>query len=263
MIPRVLADIVAHKRQELVSLAPPTPLPQPLPPDSEKNLLRVLRAHPGLALIAEIKPKSPAAGRLTKTLDLDTLLTAYNAHAQAISVLTDARYFGGSWALLGEVASRSALPTLCKEFVLSPVQVQRARQAGAGAVLLIVKILEDALLDVLLEEVRRWGMTPVVEVQTLEECHRALAFTQPQTDALLINNRNLDTLEVSLETTRLLAPHLPPAYTLISASGIASPEDVVALLPFCRAFLVGSHFMRAANPAAALAQLRAVGPSPS
>jgi indole-3-glycerol phosphate synthase/phosphoribosylanthranilate isomerase len=191
--------------------------------------------------ILEIKPASPSAGVLAESLDLDTLLPVYERYATALSVLTDAKYFQGSLSLLECISLATAHPTLCKDFILTPYQVAEARRAGASAVLLIVKALSDESLHVLYHACVSLGMTPVVEIQTEVERERALSLNP---SLLLINNRNLDNLEMDLSTTARLAEGIPRSVITISASGIATSEDVQSLSPYCDAFLIGSTLMQ-------------------
>lgn len=205
-----------------------------------------------LQLICEYKPRSPSAGTLNGAPDLNLILTAYNKFASAISVLTDAKYFGGSLDLLTEISARSPLPTLCKDFIVDPFQCLEAREAGAQAVLLIVKILRDEDLISLHQKITDLGMTPVVEVQTEKELDRALKIA-PQ--VILINNRNLETFEIDFDTTRKLAPKIPSNCVKISASGINERSDIEALLPYCTKFLIGSSLMSAGNILSKLEEL--------
>jgi indole-3-glycerol phosphate synthase len=223
-----------------------------------------LRQPKNTHLIAEIKPSSPSAGVLQAEVNLDAILEAYNDYASAISVLTDAPYFGGTFERLAEVSRRSPRPTLCKDFVIDEYMVYQARLAGAAAVLLIVKILDDAALKSLYDCIQGLGMTAVVEVQNENELQRALAIGA---SVLLINNRNLSTFDVDLATTTRLADVLSsysqkpsPLHPggrgikgggesplIISASGIEKRADIEALLPATNCFLIGSSLMKQSN----------------
>ncbi len=246
--PPSLAEIVAARRSSCAgrSLAPAADL-QPAP----GRFLAALAADRP-SLIAEIKPRSPSEGVLQAAPDLTRLLPLYAAYAAAISVLTEPDYFGGSFDLLAEVARRSPRPALCKDFIVHPAQVHDARHAGAEAVLLIVKILDDAQLADFHAEIRRWNMTPVVEVQTEAELDRALRVDPA---VILINNRDLASFEISLDTTKRLAPRVPSGIVTIAASGIHRRADIETLLPYCTRFLVGTSLMRAADLASAFADL--------
>ncbi len=242
-----LADIVSARRRSAGGCPVITSALTP----AQGTFLAALRQNTP-AIIAEIKPVSPAEGVLQPTPDLERVLAAYDAHAVALSVLTEPDYFGGSFELLAAVARRSSRPTLCKDFVLDVRQVHAARAAGAEAVLLIVKILDNEQLRLLHAEIQHWNMTPVVEVQTEAELERALALNP---SVILINNRNLETFDISLETTKRLAPRVPSQVVTISASGIQSRADIEALLPYCTCFLIGTHLMRAPDLEAAFAHL--------
>jgi indole-3-glycerol phosphate synthase/phosphoribosylanthranilate isomerase len=252
----ILDRIVADKREALITQKQVVSQDvlwqqvQNLAPLEGFPLERALRAAKNTHLIAEIKPSSPSAGVLKAQMseaDLQTILSAYNQAASAISVLTDAPYFGGSFERLAQVSAQSPLPTLCKDFVIDEYMVYQARLAGAAAVLLIVKILNDAQLAHLYQAIHALGMTPVVEVQNETELARAVAIGAT---VLLVNNRDLTTFEVDLETTTRLAKELPPSTSgkqppvLISASGIGSRQDLLPLLTVTNCFLIGSSLMK-------------------
>ncbi|HEY9731587.1 MAG TPA: indole-3-glycerol phosphate synthase TrpC [Drouetiella sp.] len=208
-------------------------------------------SRPGVNLICELKPKSPSAGVLRGEVNVDEIIAAYNRHASAISVLTDAKYFGGSLELLETVNAKSSLPTLCKDFVITPYQCFEAREVGAAAVLLIVKILTDAQLRSLYECITLLGMDAVVEVQTVAEVERAL---RVKPGIMMINNRDLSTFEMDLGTTERLAELVPADTILISASGVLARSDIERLLPYCSNFLIGSALMKSENMDALLAE---------
>jgi indole-3-glycerol phosphate synthase/phosphoribosylanthranilate isomerase len=208
-------------------------------------------SQPGVNLICELKPKSPSAGVLRGEVNVDEIIAVYNRHAKAISVLTDAKYFGGSLDLLTNVSAKSNLPTLCKDFIITPYQCFEARETGAAAVLLIVKILTDAQLRSLYECITSLGMDAVVEVQTVEEVERALRI-KPR--IMMINNRDLGTFQMDLGTTERLAALVPAATILISASGVLVRADIERLLPYCSNFLIGSALMKSDNMDALLAE---------
>lgn len=193
-------------------------------------------------LIAEIKPRSPSMGTLSDKPDIKKIVATYSKFARAISVLTDEKYFGGSLELLAEVNDYTSLPVLCKDFVIDPYQCYEARLAGAEAVLLIVKILTDEQLSELYQTTLALNMVPLVEIQSEGELERALLI-RPQPSALLINNRNLSTMQIDLTTTSRLMPQVPPGSTVISASGILQCRDIESLLHTCNNFLIGSALM--------------------
>jgi indole-3-glycerol phosphate synthase/phosphoribosylanthranilate isomerase len=253
-MPTILNEIVNNKRRELMTrknLRGPEFMqtPQPL---GNNGFLRALSDTSAIHVVCEYKPKSPSKGTINAAPDLTQILNAYNKFASAISVLTDEKYFGGSLDLLKEVSVRSPLPTLCKDFVVEPFQCLEAREAGAQAVLLIVKILNDEELVLLFRTVTDLGMTPVVEVQTEAELERALGLT-PQ--VVLINNRNLETFEIDFKTTKHLAPMIPSSCIKIAASGISQKSDMDKLSEYCSNFLIGSSLMSAPNIAEKLEEL--------
>jgi indole-3-glycerol phosphate synthase len=249
---RVLDEIAAHKRLEVARCKQSRPLESFIADcrPAESGLLEAAfrMPQPNTKLMLEIKPSSPSAGLLAAELDLPGVLEAYHHAGVAISVLTDERYFGGSLGLLSAVVQQSTLPALRKDFILDPYQVYEARHAGASAVLLIVKMLGDRELAELTALVRQLGMTPLIEIQNLKELERALAV---EPTILLINNRDLQTLVMDLDTTIRLSGEIPPGVLRISASGVEGRADIDRLQPFCDGFLVGSVLMR--QPAGQLA----------
>jgi indole-3-glycerol phosphate synthase/phosphoribosylanthranilate isomerase len=242
----VLDEIVAHKRQELGARKQLRTLEQLKAATMlcAKRFHNALKTSDGINLIAEIKPKSPSGGDLSPALDLASVLSAYDRYAAAISVLTDRKYFGGDIETLQAVASKVNKPVLCKEFIIDPYQIYEACNVGAAAVLLIVKILDDDTLAALKSLADQLHMDSVIEIQSADELQRAL---KVKPEIVLINNRNLATFEISLETTEQLSPLVPAGITVIAASGIDRRADIDRLLPFTNNFLVGSALMRAEN----------------
>ncbi|HEV8150354.1 MAG TPA: bifunctional indole-3-glycerol-phosphate synthase TrpC/phosphoribosylanthranilate isomerase TrpF [Gemmatimonadales bacterium] len=248
-----LEQILAHKRAELARrkaalsleglLARCTP--------SRRSLAGALRAgRPGFLL--EIKFASPSAGVIRAGADLEPVLASYGRHADAVSVLTDEKFFGGSLARLAEVRQRLSQPLLCKDFILEPYQVAEARAHGADAILLILAAVDDAGWRSCADTAQQLGMEVLTEVHDREEVTRAVALGA----ALIgINNRDLRTLQVDPATTARLAPGIPADRLVIAESGIASREQLVALRPYADAFLVGSVLMRDAALDSAVRQL--------
>ena len=247
-MPNSLNEIIAYKQQEIEKRKSSFPLVQLKHNVSSGNgsFLRALQ-KPELKIIAELKPKSPSAGILNSDFKVDELIRTYDQYACAISVLTEDKFFGGSIELLAEVVKRSSLPVLCKDFVLDPYQCYLARNSGAQAILLIVKILSDKQLQELYKQTNELGMTAVLEVQNEAELQRILGL-QPAPQVILVNNRNLEDFSIDLNTTKLLAPLVPNQTVVISASGLQSKSDIIQLLPYCSTFLVGTLFMRSDNP---------------
>lgn len=256
----VLDEIVDHKRGEVAARMARRPAREVAaaadtatsPPSFQRAL-----AGPGLAVIAEIKGASPSAGAIRNGFDPVAVARAYEAGgAAALSVLTDARYFHGSWEALIEVAGATRLPVLCKEFVIDPYQIDEARASGAAAVLLIVAILDGARLREYLEHARGRGLHALVEVHTPDEAALAL---DAGADIIGINNRDLHTLAIDLETTARLRPMIPPGIVVVSESGFESRDQVVRVERLgVDAVLIGTSLMASADPAAKLRELRGV-----
>lgn len=237
----VAARIARQSRSDVAEVATRTPLP----PD-----FRAALARPGLALIAEIKGASPSAGAIRNEFDPAAIAQAYEAGgAAALSVLTDARFFHGAWEHLAAVTEVSRLPVLCKEFIIDPYQIDEARASGAAAVLLIAAILDRPRLHVYLAHTRQRGLAALVEVHTAEEAALAV---QAGADIIGINNRDLRTFTVNLDTTVRLRPHIPPGILVVSESGFATPADVARVRDHVDAVLVGTTLMRSQDPTAAV-----------
>lgn len=213
----------------------------PNPPDFLKALRRV-----PIALIAEVKRRSPSAGIIRTPFDPARIAAAYHAGgANAVSVLLDGPYFGGGEADFSAVHHAVPLPMLYKEFVIDEWQVYHARAIGASAVLLIAAALPAKRLAVLHRLIEAVGLVPLVEVHDRRELAVAL---DVGTRVVGVNNRNLKTFVTNLETTHRLAGMLPPGAMLVSESGISSPEDVLQLKAAgARAVLVGEHLLRQRN----------------
>jgi indole-3-glycerol phosphate synthase len=212
-------------------------------------------SRPGVNVIAEFKRRSPSRGLLRADLTPDGTARAYEAAgASALSVLTEEDFFGGSLQdlRLARSATRS-LPTLRKDFVVDPYQVWEARAAGADAVLLIAAALEDRELRALLAEAHAARLESLVEVHDRSELDRALL---AEARVVGVNNRNLKTLEVSLETALALASRIPDEVVAVAESGIRQGGDVRRLRDAgYDAFLVGEHLMAAPDPGQALKEL--------
>lgn len=223
-----------------------------------RDLEAALRDCPHVPIIAEIKKASPSAGRLKEEVEVALWAKEYQAGgAAALSVLTDGPFFGGSVADLQEVRQAVELPLLRKDFIISPLQLYESKLAGADGVLLIVAALSPSQLEDLFWEALDLGLTPLVEVHCEEELEPALALNPP---LLGINNRDLSTLEVSLETCLRLRPLIGPETLVVGESGITGPQDIERLLAGgINAFLVGTTLMRAPDPAAMLRSLSQAG----
>lgn len=216
--------------------------------------LRRARAQGRAAVIAEVKKASPSKGVLREDFVPADIAASYERHGAAcLSVLTDERFFQGSADFLRQARGACALPVLRKDFMVDEYQVVEARAMGADCILLIAACLDDALMADLEACALALGMDVLVEVHDGEELDRALALKTPLVG---INNRNLRTFEVTLDTTLDLLSRVPHDRLLVTESGILSREDVQRMRASeVHAFLVGEAFMRAPDPGAALASL--------
>lgn len=242
-------EISARKKNQpmeaLQAMLPATPV--------RPDFVEALRAAP-MGLIAEVKRRSPSAGVIRDPFDPVAIARDYEANgASAISCLMDHKYFGGGAEDFAAVRRAVELPMLYKEFVVDRWQITHAKTMGASAVLLIVGALSDEDLASFIKETLAQGLQPLVEVHDCEEMRRAI---DAGSDCIGINNRNLKTFVTTLETTFELAAMAPAGCTLVSESGIKTPEDVVLLQKAgAHAVLVGESLLRQLSPGAAAANL--------
>ena len=211
----------------------------------------------GLRIVAEVKKASPSRGIIRE--DFDPLAIAgacAGAGAAAISVLTDSEYFQGSLEYLASIREAVDVPLLRKDFIIDTYQVFEARAAGADAILLILAALSDREAEPLASAAAELGMDVLWEVHDREEMRRLAAFS-PR--VVGINNRDLKTFDVSLDTTRRLLPEVPGAAAVISESGFSRRDELEMMVGWgVDAFLVGEGLMRAEDPGAALSGLLGV-----
>jgi indole-3-glycerol phosphate synthase len=250
----ILDEILAHTRPEVAErkrVRPLPPLPTALP--QARPFGHALR-QPGVAFIAEIKRKSPSGGELRAGASAADLAAMYvSAGAAALSVLTDAAYFGGKDDDLVAARRVSGLPALRKDFVVDPYQLYEARALGADAVLLIVRALSDAELRELLELTHGLGIEALVEAHSADEVDRAL---HAGARIVGVNNRDLDTLVTDVSLAPRLRPMVPPECVFVAESGISQPEQVAALLAAgVDAILIGESLLRSPHPGAKLRSL--------
>jgi indole-3-glycerol phosphate synthase/phosphoribosylanthranilate isomerase len=240
----ILGEIVARKRVDVAArLAGGAPAAA-LSPRSQRAAL----ARPGARFIMEVKKASPSEGAIKAKADPATQARAYAGAADAISVLTDGPYFGGSLDDLAAVRAVFDGPILAKDFVVDPRQVAEARACGADAVLAMLSVLDDDAARGVMEAAEALGMDVLVEAHDEIEVRRAVALGAP---LIGINNRDLKTLTVDLAVTERLSRLVPADRVLVAESGIATRADVERLAPYADAFLVGTALMRAARPAEA------------
>ena len=240
-----LDEILGHKRSEIAARKAAISLEslraRAVP--TGRSLAQALRAgRPGFLL--EIKFASPSAGIIRAGSDLTPVVASYGRHADAVSVLTDQRFFGGSLDRLAQVRERLEQPLLAKDFILEPYQVVEARVHGADAVLLILAAIDDQAWRACADQAARLGMEVLTEVHDETEAFRAVALGAR---IIGINNRDLRTLAVDPGTTARVSPCIPPDRLVVAESGIASRETVVRLRPHADGFLVGSALMGATD----------------
>jgi indole-3-glycerol phosphate synthase len=255
----VLDRIVETKRAELERLRPRAAALEAAAAAAAAgaDFEGALRRGPGVAVIAEVKRRSPSAGAIREGVDAVSVARAYaDAGAAAVSVLTDRDYFGGALADLERVHSAVQVPLLRKDFTIDALQVVEARAAGASAVLLIVRILDDARLRDFRLLAESHGMSALVEVHDEAELDRALA---SGARIIGVNNRDLSTFTTDLATTERLAGRVPAECVLVGESGIAGVADVERLAAGgADAVLVGEALMRAEDVGAAVRAFGAV-----
>jgi len=216
--------------------------------------LRAKIAAGRAAVIAEVKKASPSKGVLREHFVPAEIAAGYErGGAACLSVLTDVQFFQGSAEFLTQARAACALPVLRKDFMVDAYQVFEARAMGADCILLIAACLDDAQMADLEAQAHALGMAVLVEVHDGAELDRALRLRTPLVG---INNRNLRSFEVTLDTTLGLLPRVPKDRLLVTESGILGPDDVKRMREAdVHAFLVGEAFMRAHDPGAALATL--------
>jgi len=250
----ILDAIVAHKQEEIAaSKASPRPFDRGAgsPPRDFAGALR----RPGLSIIAEIKRRSPSRGDLRADLDVAVLTRQYECGgATALSCLTDQRFFGARPDDFMKARHASTLPILRKDFIIDECQIYEARQMGADAVLLIIRILEKKQLADFLAVSRQLQLAALVEVHDEAELERAIS---AEADIIGINNRDLDTFAVSLSTSLRIRPLIPSNCTAVAESGISTRADMLELEQAgFDAVLLGESLVRAGDPKAMFAELR-------
>lgn len=256
--PGILGRIVARTREHVEERRRLLPLKRlqgsaPTPGGGRRSFAAAL-VRPGVNVIAEFKRRSPSRGVIREDLHPVKVAQAYEVGgAAALSVLTEEQFFGGSLEDLKEARGATLLPVLRKDFIVDPYQLWETWYAGADAVLLIVAALSDRELATLQATAREIGLDALVEVHDRDELRRARAVGAR---LIGVNNRDLRTMDVSLQTALDLAPEIPDEVTAVVESGINGPGHVRRLRDAgYDAFLIGEHLMTAPDPGAALEEL--------
>ncbi|MGO3785051.1 MAG: bifunctional indole-3-glycerol-phosphate synthase TrpC/phosphoribosylanthranilate isomerase TrpF [Pseudoalteromonas prydzensis] len=237
----VLDKIVADKKIELEARKAKRPLEsfkhQAVP--TNRDFYQALAA-PGTQFILECKKASPSKGLIREPFDLAEITSVYKNYASCISVLTDEKYFQGSFDYLEFVRSQVEQPLICKDFFIDEYQIYMARIYGGDAILLMLSVLDDEQYQKLAAIAQSLNMAILTEVSNVQEVHRALAL---DAQIIGINNRDLRDLSTNLATTEQLRKLIPDDKVVISESGIYTHQDVKRLAPLCNGFLIGSSLM--------------------
>ncbi len=242
----MLKKIIENKRKEVEISKKNTPL------SSFKNKLeksnrdfKKALSKDKLNLIAEFKRTSPSKNIISKDFNLKKIIETYDKYADAISVLTDKKFFNGSLNDLKKISELTNLPLFRKDFIIDEYQIYESRLYNADAILLITSILSKEQINNFIDIAKEYSMDSIVEIHNEEELNKILDIENIR--LIGINNRNLDTLEIDAETTLRLADKIPKDKIIISESGISSKEYIKKISGKVKAILVGSLFMNSDN----------------
>ncbi|MGX1930814.1 indole-3-glycerol phosphate synthase TrpC [Flagellimonas sp. 2504JD4-2] len=246
----ILDKIVADKRKEVdlrKSLIPVSQLEQSVLFERKSPSLATELRQSASGIIAEHKRRSPSKSVINQSLNVQDVAKGYeNAGVCGMSVLTDGKYFGGSLDDLLLARSVTNIPLLRKEFIIDAYQILEAKAYGADVILLIAAILTRDEIKALSETAKSFGLDVLLEVHNEKELHKSI---MPSLDMLGVNNRNLKTFEVSLETSKSLSTQIPDDFVKVSESGISSIEAIKDLKQYgYQGFLIGENFMKTDNP---------------
>jgi len=251
----ILDQIIAKKKEEVAerkSLYPVPLLEQSIYFKTPAvSLKKYLLREDKQGIIAEFKKRSPSKGAINPYAKVESVSIGYmQAGASAISVLTDESFFGGKNADLTEARKFNFCPILRKEFIIDEYQLIEAKSIGADAILLIAECLEKEQVKALATTAHNLGMEVLMEVHSLRQLDKLC----PEIDIVGVNNRDLETFTVSIDTSIELAKSIPTEFVRISESGISDPASIIKLKEVgYQGFLIGEHFMKTANPAQACA----------
>lgn len=244
----ILDKIIEQKKHELEQKKfyfPLTKFIKNLKP-SERSFKTALQTGDYLHIIAEIKKASPSEGLICPDFDPVKIAKIYEKHADAISVVTDEKFFQGKLEYLEKISAFSKVPLLRKDFIIDEYQIYESRLNGADAILLIANVLTLDQLISFMKIARHYDMDCLVEVHTLEELREVL---RVPVEIIGINNRNLQTFDIDITTTAKLAPHIPEGKIIVSESGIKTRKDLEILKADAMAILIGTHLMKSKNMA--------------
>jgi indole-3-glycerol phosphate synthase len=252
---QILDTIVEQKHQEVNKLKAAGITAPDSPVDPPRGFIRALTQSPGIAVIAEVKKASPSKGVISPDFDPEKIAVDYEAGgAEAISVLTDERFFQGRLDYIALVRQTVNIPVIRKDFVIHELQIRQASNYGADAILLIAAILDQVQIRDYLQMSRELHMDVLVEVHDEKELEKSLA---AGSKLIGINNRDLRDFSVDLQTTLRLRQGIPAAVPVVSESGIKNHKDMQMLQDNgVTAALIGETLMRSGDRAAALRRLR-------
>jgi indole-3-glycerol phosphate synthase len=252
---QILDTIVEQKHQEVKKLKAAGITAPDSPVDPPRGFIRALTQSPGIAVIAEVKKASPSKGVISPDFDPEKIAVDYEAGgAEAISVLTDERFFQGRLDYIALVRQTVNIPVIRKDFVIHELQIRQASNYGADAILLIAAILDQVQIRDYLQMSRELHMDVLVEVHDEKEMEKSLA---AGSKLIGINNRDLRDFSVDLQTTLRLRQGIPAAVPVVSESGIKNHKDMQMLQDNgVTAALIGETLMRSGDRAAALRRLR-------
>jgi indole-3-glycerol phosphate synthase len=252
----ILDKIIEHKRKQVAARKDAVSVAalEKSPYFSRKpvSLSEAIRKTGSTGIIAEFKRKSPSKGIIHPNASVEDTTEGYaRAGAAALSVLTDEEFFGGSSDDLSRARGRNACPILRKDFTIDEYQIVEAKAIGADAILLIAAVLTSEELKNLASFAHSLGLDVLLEVH---DKHELSASLDAGADLIGVNNRNLKTFDVSLDTSKQLADMIPHGVVKVSESGISKPEAIVELRSFdYQGFLIGENFMKEKDPASAAA----------
>ena len=254
----ILTTILEHKRDEVKRLRRERSAFARGRADAKRPFVQSLNIKPELALIAEVKKASPSKGLICENFNPVQIAKTYEqGKANAVSVLTDERFFQGSLQYLKDIRDAISLPVLRKDFIIDPVQVEQSAAANADALLLIAAALSDAQIEELYYAGAELDVDVLIEVHDCRELDRAMKLSPP---LIGINNRNLETFEVNLSTTLVTIECLHQEAAVVSESGIFTGEDTAKLIEVgVSAVLVGESLMRSENAEELIKELRHIG----
>ncbi|MDD5686946.1 MAG: indole-3-glycerol phosphate synthase TrpC [Elusimicrobia bacterium] len=254
----ILSEIVEYKKLEVEHAKKRLPLKNILSGIEKLSLPRdftlAISKPDRLNLIAEIKKASPSAGEIVKNFNVKKIAKQYEeSYVDAISVLTETKYFQGNISYINIVKQSSLLPVLRKDFIIDEYQIYESRYFNADAILLIMAILGEERVRYFLNIAKKLNLSVIVEIHTQEELKSALAV---DAEIIGINNRNLADLSVDIGTTLKLKPKIPKNKVVVSESGIKKKEDIDMLKTIgVNAVLIGQHFMESQNITKSIAEL--------